>query len=73
MNSQPISRKPPINGSFPLDHTGKCKEMMLDYIRCLQQNNEAQTPCEPMIKRYLECRKESGLLNENDDKILGIE
>jgi len=72
MNSHPISRKPPLNGSFPLDHDGKCKALVRSYLICLQKHKEEQTPCKDLITAYLNCRRDSGLLNPHDEQFLGL-
>jgi len=68
----PIRRKPPINGSFPLDHGGACQDLVKGYLRCLATNGNAQEPCKHLIKAYLECRAKKGLLKENDEAVLGL-
>ncbi len=73
MNNQLIKRKPPLNGSFPLDHHGDCKEFVKEYLACLQRSSEDQEPCLDLISKYLACRKEKGLLEEDDARAYGIE
>lgn len=36
--------------------TGECKEMMGAYLKCLQENKNASTPCRSLVKSYLDCR-----------------
>lgn len=71
--SGPLARKPPLNGSFPLDHAGECKQLVSDYLACLQRHGEEQTPCQDLIQQYLRCRKAHGLLKEHDAAVWGID
>lgn len=67
-----MQRKPPLNGSFPLDHSGKCRDAVLQYLACLASNREEQTPCKQLLALYLQCRRDKHLLNNQDEAILGI-
>ncbi|KAF1834261.1 hypothetical protein BDW02DRAFT_550896 [Decorospora gaudefroyi] len=48
---------PPERGSFPLDHDGECKSIMLSYLQCIKSHrgsNDAE--CRNLSKSYLSCR-----------------
>ena len=45
--------KPPIQGSFPLDHEGECKKEMLDYMLCISRSKNENTKCRNEAKEYL--------------------
>lgn len=61
-----------MNGSFPLDHHGDCQTVVKEYLACLQRNKEEQTPCKELAQVYFECRKQKGLLNPDDARVLGL-
>ena len=63
--------KPPDKGSFPLDHDGECKEFMVQYMKCLQQNKNSNSKCRSESRRYLECRMERELMAKEDFELLG--
>nr|CAG8462426.1 13170_t:CDS:2 [Entrophospora candida] len=63
---------PPERGSFPLDHEGECKKLMLEYLKCLKQNNGNNGNCRHLSKSYLKCRMEKGLMLSDDMKNLGF-
>lgn len=56
--SSKTSLKPPLYGSFPLDHNGECASLMKTYLKCLQEYHHEQSPCKNVAKAYLECRME---------------
>jgi len=37
---------------------GECKKTMLEYMVCLQKNNQENTLCRQESKNYLKCRME---------------
>ncbi|KAF2855930.1 hypothetical protein T440DRAFT_365620, partial [Plenodomus tracheiphilus IPT5] len=48
---------PPERGSFPLDHDGECKSIMLSYLRCIKSHRGTNDPeCRQLSKSYLSCR-----------------
>ena len=61
----------PDKGSFPLDHDGECKKSMLQYMVCIQKNNQENTLCRQESKNYLKCRMEHNLMTKDDWKKLG--
>ncbi|XP_076175768.1 cytochrome c oxidase assembly protein COX19 [Ptiloglossa arizonensis] len=71
MTSYTFSQKtftpvPPEKGSFPLDHEGTCKLLMIKYMQCLYQNQNQNTMCRGIAKDYLACRMENQLMAEDD-------
>ena len=58
---------PPLKGSFPLDHFGECKHLMLEYTECMKVRASAAplSSCRPLLRhthrpRRLPCQKSSG-------------
>ncbi|KAI9732485.1 MAG: Cytochrome c oxidase assembly protein cox19 [Claussenomyces sp. TS43310] len=52
--SKPI---PPERGSFPLDHDGECKAVMMGYLACIKKVRGMNDPeCRNLAKSYLSCR-----------------
>ncbi|UPX10687.1 Cytochrome c oxidase assembly protein cox19, variant 2 [Ascochyta rabiei] len=52
-----IKPNPPERGSFPLDHDGECKDMMLSYLRCIKSHRGTNdSECRNLSKAYLSCR-----------------
>ncbi|KAF2276126.1 uncharacterized protein EI97DRAFT_377492 [Westerdykella ornata] len=50
---------PPERGSFPLDHDGECKSVMLSYLQCIRSHRGTNDPeCRNRAKAYLSCRME---------------
>ncbi|XP_033330412.1 cytochrome c oxidase assembly protein COX19 [Megalopta genalis] len=62
---------PPEKGSFPLDHEGFCKVLMLKYMRCLYENKNENTLCRSIAKEYLGCRMDNELMAQEDWSTLG--
>ncbi|KXS19434.1 hypothetical protein M427DRAFT_52875 [Gonapodya prolifera JEL478] len=62
----------PDLGSFPLDRQGTCKDLMKQYMECLQKNGREGMACRAVTKAYLECRMENGLMRKDDMKALGF-
>ncbi|KRX57368.1 Cytochrome c oxidase assembly protein COX19 [Trichinella sp. T9] len=67
-----IQREVPLKGSFPLDHEGVCKLPMLDYMLCLQKNDQNNQKCRIEAKNYFECRMKNNLMMKEDWKMLGF-
>lgn len=65
--------KPPIQGSFPLDHEGECKQQMLDYILCMSQAKSDNSKCKHLAKEYLKCRMENNLMDKRDLDTFGYQ
>ena len=77
MSSNTFSQKvftpiPPEKGSFPLDHEGICKRLMIKYMRCLIENNNENTMCRDIIKEYLSCRMDNELMAREEWSNLGF-
>lgn len=62
---------PPEKGSFPLDHDGQCKLLMIKYMRCLQDNKNENTMCREAAKEYLGCRMDNDLMAREEWSKLG--
>lgn len=78
MSSMTFSQKKfvpsaPEKGSFPLDHEGQCKRVMIQYMTCLQQNQDNNTLCREDAKAYLACRMENNLMAKEEWTKLGYE
>lgn len=63
---------PPDKGSFPLDHDGACKKVMISYMSCLRKNNNSNTACREEAKDYLQCRMDNNLMAKEDWSKLGF-
>lgn len=64
---------PPEKGSFPLDHEGECKAVMLNYLTCIKKKrgmNDAE--CRELAKGYLTCRMDHNLMTKEDLRNLGF-
>ncbi|XP_017757728.1 PREDICTED: cytochrome c oxidase assembly protein COX19 [Eufriesea mexicana] len=77
MSSLTFSQKlltpiPPEKGSFPLDHEGACKIVMIKYMRCLINNNYEATMCRDLSKEYLDCRMNNELMAQEEWSNLGF-
>ncbi|CAN8099504.1 unnamed protein product [Discula destructiva] len=69
MYTKPV---PPQRGSFPLDHDGECKQVMVQYLSCIKKVkgvNEDQ--CRQLAKSYLACRMDRNLMARDEFKNLG--
>ncbi|XP_059141082.1 cytochrome c oxidase assembly protein COX19-like [Physella acuta] len=64
--------KPPLKGSFPLDHDGECKGFMIKYMQCLRKNQKEATLCRQESKDYLRCRMDKNLMLKEDWNKLGF-
>lgn len=63
---------PPDKGSFPLDHDGICKKLMVRYMSCLRKNNNSNTICRDEAKEYLQCRMDNNLMAKEEWSKLGF-
>ncbi|CAG8961189.1 hypothetical protein HYFRA_00013244 [Hymenoscyphus fraxineus] len=68
-----VKPSPPERGSFPLDHDGECKGVMMSYLACIKKvkgTNEAE--CRNIAKSYLTCRMDRNLMAKDEFKNLGF-
>lgn len=63
---------PPDKGSFPLDHDGICKKVMVNYMKCLYKNNNDNSACREEAKEYLGCRMDNNLMSKEEWSRLGF-
>ena len=68
-----FSPKPPIQGSFPLDHDGECKKEMLEYMLCIAKEKNENTKCRSQAKEYLGCRMKYNLMEKRDLHLFGYD
>lgn len=76
MSSMTFSQKKfvptaPEKGSFPLDHEGQCKRVMIQYMTCLQKNQDNNSLCREEAKAYLGCRMDNNLMAKEEWTKLG--
>ncbi|KAF8474788.1 hypothetical protein BDZ91DRAFT_690486 [Kalaharituber pfeilii] len=68
-----FSPTPPERGSFPLDHDGECKPVMMEYLACLKRvKGVNEHECRMLAKKYLRCRMERSLMAPDEMKNLGF-
>lgn len=70
---KPLITKPPDKGSFPLDHDGECKQVMIDYLKCLQKTDCENASCRDLAKKYLQCRMDKQLMAKEEWSKLGFQ
>ena len=63
--------KPPIQGSFPLDHDGACKQEMLEYMLCINREKNDNSKCRVQARDFLDCRMKQNLMDKRDLQTLG--
>ncbi len=63
--------KPPIQGSFQLDHEGDCKRQMLEYMLCMNREKNDNSKCRSEAGEYLNCRMEKNLMEKRDLSTFG--
>ncbi|PVH72932.1 hypothetical protein DL98DRAFT_552886 [Cadophora sp. DSE1049] len=64
---------PPERGSFPLDHDGECKDVMMSYLSCIKRVKGLNDPeCRLQAKEYLSCRMDRNLMAKDEFKNLGF-
>ncbi|KAK0730544.1 cytochrome c oxidase assembly protein COX19 [Lasiosphaeris hirsuta] len=64
---------PPQRGSFPLDHDGECKDVMMTYLACIKKvKGVNEDECRMLAKNYLRCRMDRNLMAKDDLKNLGF-
>ena len=64
--------RPPDKGSFPIDHYGECKDIMIGYLECLNKKQRDHSDCRDVAKDYLQCRMDRQLMAKEDWKALGF-
>ncbi|PMD55991.1 cytochrome c oxidase assembly protein COX19 [Hyaloscypha bicolor E] len=70
VNSKPT---PPERGSFPLDHDGECKDVMIGYLSCIKKSKGMNDDeCRNLAKSYLGCRMDRNLMAKDEFKNLGF-
>lgn len=62
----------PEKGSFPLDHEGLCKRVMLKYMACLRENSDDNSLCRVESQNYLKCRMDNNLMAQENWSKLGF-
>lgn len=67
-----IPGRPPDKGSFPLDHDGECKDIQLEYMKCLKDNQHDNMSCRYLSKDYMQCRMDKGLMEKQTMEHLGF-
>ncbi|XP_017772870.1 PREDICTED: cytochrome c oxidase assembly protein COX19 [Nicrophorus vespilloides] len=63
---------PPEKGSFPLDHEGLCKKLMVKYMQCLRKNDNNNSECRKESQDYLGCRMDNNLMAKEEWNKLGF-
>ncbi|KAF2266899.1 mitochondrial copper chaperone [Lojkania enalia] len=64
---------PPERGSFPLDHDGECKSIMISYLQCIRSHRGSNdSECRNHAKSYLQCRMDRNLMAPDSFKNLGF-
>ncbi|XP_025828812.1 cytochrome c oxidase assembly protein COX19 [Agrilus planipennis] len=71
-SQKPFTPVPPDKGSFPLDHEGICKKLMVKYMNCLRKTHSDNSQCRKESKEYLACRMENNLMAKEDWSKLGF-
>ncbi|XP_033729675.1 cytochrome c oxidase assembly protein COX19-like [Pecten maximus] len=66
-----LNVRPPDKGSFPLDHEGECKTVMMKYMSCLKTHKQENDKCRIQAKDYLECRMNKNLMAKENWSKLG--
>lgn len=64
--SRSLPPTPPDKGSFPLDHSGKCRQLVDTYLVCLMHNRNNQSLCKDASRQYLQCRMQYNLMAKED-------
>jgi hypothetical protein len=72
-NQKLLNPIPPEKGSFPLDHEGVCRDLMIKYLRCLWENDYSANNCKAISKSYLGCRMDNNLMVRTDWSDLGFD
>lgn len=72
-NQKVFKPTPPEKGSFPLDHEGLCRKLMVKYMLCLRDHQEDNSACREEARSYLGCRMDNNLMAKEDFKKLGFD
>jgi cytochrome c oxidase assembly protein subunit 19 len=81
-NTASIFIKPPLKGSFPLDHDGTCADLVQEYLLCMkkfatisQEHSKltSQDICRGLVVKYFDCRMKHGLMEREEWEALGLE
>lgn len=79
-NTQSLFIKPPLKGSFLLDHDGMCASLVKQYLGCIKKVSKLniegvtdQIVCRGLIKAYFECRMSNGLMEREEWDALGLQ
>jgi cytochrome c oxidase assembly protein subunit 19 len=67
-----VQRKPPALGSFPLDVEGTCKKFVEKYLQCVRTHDTRAAPCRELMRQYLECRMNHGLMEPAKPQDIGL-
>lgn len=62
----------PDRGSFPLDHFHECDDQAKKYSDCVIKHQLMPKRCRDFQMKYLECRMQSGLMEQEDMEKLGF-
>lgn len=71
-NAASHTKKPPLWGSFPLDHEGECRQWVHRILECYRTHKGNQSVCRREVKEYLECRMQKGLMKRESWSDLGF-
>ncbi|ESP01469.1 hypothetical protein LOTGIDRAFT_212966 [Lottia gigantea] len=66
INQPRVKQRPPLKGSFPLDHEGECKEEIKKFMKCLEQHDSNHGECRHASKAYLQCRMDKNLMTKEE-------
>jgi cytochrome c oxidase assembly protein subunit 19 len=81
-NTASIFIKPPLKGSFPLDHEGTCASLVTEYLDCIKNYSliseersmvTGQDICRSLIVAYFDCRMKNGLMEREEWDALGLD
>lgn len=73
LSGRNLPPRPPLKGSFPLDHLGECAPLAKLYSACLREADGAAAGCRALARRYLECRMDKGLMAREGMDALGLD
>lgn len=68
-----LTKSPPDKGSFPIDHENACKGVMVEFLKCLKDNEFNNDKCRQHSKQYLQCRMDEGLMAQEEWPKLGYD
>ena len=66
--------RPPERGVFPLDHFDECGAHTKKFLACLKENQGRSDagPCRKLVRAYLDCRMQNGLMAKEELGDLGL-